>query len=375
MELVVADDRLVVEYFTRGLFFDQIALARSGDRRSTLLRSNAAEVIISAPTDPDGPLADHLARHGDSVADIALYHDDLPALLADSHAAGLSVLAPVGSRTPHGPVTARVSGAGSAHHTLISTTSHLLGRLPPGFAWESEQVTFPVPAESRAASVRPQSVDHVAWCLPAEDLEAVTARYRQAFGMDMLSSDQITAGPTVTNSYVLSAPGLVFVLVAPDRRRQPESSGQIDAFLKAHGSAGVQHVAFATNDLVTAVRMHARGRVEFLPVPDAYYDRLPTSLTDRPQVRARMDDLRAGGVLVDHDDSGGLLYQIFTRSPHEGGVLFYELIQREAPSTGFGRRNVRALFEAREAQARVAGAQGSPPSSASPRSAASPTDD
>lgn len=348
LELIVADDGLVVDYFTRGLFFDQIAFARGPDRRSTLLRSNAAEVIVTAPTAPDGPVADHLARHGDSVFDVAFYHHDLDALVKSARAAGLELLAPVRSTSASGPQTARVAGAGSTHHTLLSTTSHLMGRLPAGFDWESEQITFPVPAESRAAGIRPQAVDHVAWCLPAESLETVTAQYREAFGMRVLNTAQVTAGTTVANSYVLTSSGLALVLMAPDRARQPQPGGQIDDFLQAHGSAGVQHVAFRTNDILTAVRMHTHGRVQFLTPPDAYYDRLPTSLTGTPQVRARLDELRVTGVLVDHDGTGGLLYQIFTRSPHDRGALFYELVQRDGASTGLGQRNERALFEAHE---------------------------
>ncbi|WP_433463990.1 hypothetical protein [Spirillospora sp. CA-128828] len=341
LELYVADDDAVVAYFARSLMFDQVAVARHPTQRSTLLRSSTVQVIVTAPTAEDGPVADYLARHGDGVADVALHHTDLHELVRRAQAAGLNVLAPVRALSVDGTRTARISGAGSVHHTLLDTTSHQL-RLPPGFAWEAEHLTFPAPVTSRASMIRPQMVDHLTWYLPAEALEPVTTQYREAFGMRIASNDQTTAGTTVANSYILSTASMVFVLVAADRARQPQPGGPIDDFLAAHASAGVQRIAFHTGDIVAAARMHLRNGDELIPAPTGYYDHIPALLADCPPVRARMDEMRALGVLVDHDNDGPL-FQIVARSPHQRGTLRYELIQRQG-STGFGRRNARALL-------------------------------
>ena len=61
----------------------------------------------------------------------------------------------------------------------------------------------------------------------------------------------------------------------PDTQRRP---GQIDDFLQWHAGAGVQHVAFRTNDIVAAVRTFASRGVNFLNTPGAYYDALTQRL-------------------------------------------------------------------------------------------------
>lgn len=344
VELYVADEITVLDYYTRGLWFDQVAYTQQRKSRSTLLRSNRAQVIVTTPTDTDGPVADYLARHGDGVADIALHHPDLNELVHRSYLAGLEVLAPIQSHSTRGPLTAQIMGAGSVRHTLLSTTTHLVGRLPPGFDWATEHVTFPMPAEARTASIRPQAIDHVAWCLPPESLNTVSAQYREAFALP-LQNDQIEANATLTNCHTLSTPGLTFVLMAPDQSGQPRSNSHVDNFLEAHGTAGVQHLAYRTNDILRAVPLHARRNVDFLTAPDAYYDQLPTALTGRLKVRARWEELRSTGVLIDHDGAQGLIHQISARSPHQRGALSYELVQRDGPTEAFSRGHACVLSQ------------------------------
>lgn len=345
VELCVGDDRAVVEHYVRGFQFEQVAVAVSRASRSTLLRSNNATVIVTTPTSVSSRAADYLARHGDGVCDIALYHQDLPALLKQASRAGLEPISPLTAVRDGNGSLARVEGTGSVHHTLVSTPPH---ELPPGFDWD----ITPIPSRSthpqvsRAVLARPQAIDHLAWCLPGDSLESVAARYREAFSMEIISTQQITAGPSVTNSYALQSKGLTFVFTEADRTHQPDRGGQIDAFIDSHSGAGVQHIAFSTNDIVAAVRLQSLGGVEFLDTPSTYYDLLPKRVSTHPAVAAHLAELRAAKVLVDADNDG-LLYQIFTTSPHHRRALFYELIQRVGGRGGFGQGNVRALFEAR----------------------------
>src|SRR5690606_12577628 len=120
---------------------------------------------------------------------------------------------------------------------------------------------------------------------------------------------------------------------------------QIDEFLDFYGGPGVQHVALATDDIVTTVdTMRAKG-VEFLTTPDAYYDD-PRLRTRIGQVRVPVEDLKSRGILVDRDDDGYLL-QIFTTPMQDRPTFFFELIERHG-SMGFGKGNFKALFEAIE---------------------------
>ena len=127
-------------------------------------------------------------------------------------------------------------------------------------------------------------------------------------------------------------------MLAPDPSR---GAGQIDTFLKSHGGPGVQHVAFATDDAVRAVRgMRERG-VDFLTTPGAYYDALGERVIPRGHT---VEELRATHLLVD-EDQGGQLFQIFTRSTHQRRTLFHEIVERVG-ARSFGTANITALYEA-----------------------------
>ncbi len=100
-----------------------------------------------------------------------------------------------------------------------------------------------------------------------------------------------------------------------------------------------------TRDVIATVgKLRARG-VEFLRVPDSYYDALPSRVGP---ISENLDAIRDLGILVDCDAEGYLL-QIFTKPVQDRPTLFYEIIQRRG-SRGFGKGNFKALFEAIEAE-------------------------
>jgi 4-hydroxyphenylpyruvate dioxygenase len=132
---------------------------------------------------------------------------------------------------------------------------------------------------------------------------------------------------------------------ATGRRRS-----QIEEYLMYYRSPGVQHIALRTDDIVaTVAAMEARG-VEFLRVPDAYYE----EVRDRvPEVAGEIEALRTHGILVDADDDGYLL-QIFTRPLQDRPTFFLEVIERHG-SQGFGAGNFKALFESIEREQAMRG--------------------
>ncbi|MER5601758.1 hypothetical protein [Streptomyces sp. NPDC002265] len=89
------------------------------------------------------------------------------------------------------------------------------------------------------------------------------------------------------------------------------------------------------------------GGVVFLSTPDTYYDRLPDRLVHTHHPVAA---LRGAGILAD-EDHAGQLYQIFTRTIHPRRTLFFEVVERiGASAESFGNGNVRALYEAVQAE-------------------------
>jgi 4-hydroxyphenylpyruvate dioxygenase len=125
---------------------------------------------------------------------------------------------------------------------------------------------------------------------------------------------------------------------------------QIEEYLDFYQGPGVQHIALATDDIVTTVsRMQAQG-IEFLSVPHSYYTELVRRVgpIDEP-----IEALERLGILVDRDDEGYML-QIFTRPVEDRPTLFYEIIQRKG-SRSFGKGNFKALFEAIEREQALRG--------------------
>jgi 4-hydroxymandelate synthase len=225
-----------------------------------------------------------------------------------------------------------LGGFGDVVHTLISRP---LGAEPE-----------PGPAATSADDGL-TTIDHFAVCLPAGTLEEAVAYYERAFGFELTFTERIVVGAQGMDSKVVQNPrrDATFTLIEPDTTREP---GQIDRFLKDHDGAGVQHIAFLTSDIVASVRELGSRGVEFLTTPRPYYAALERRLRlDRHSVQ----ELAELHILADADHSGQLL-QIFTRSAHPRGTLFFELIERIGART-FGSGNIHALYEAVEAERAV----------------------
>ena len=125
---------------------------------------------------------------------------------------------------------------------------------------------------------------------------------------------------------------------------------QVEEYLDFYEGEGVQHIAVATDNIIQTVRdLKSRG-VEFLRVPNTYYD----AVTDRVgEIDEDIAPLKELGILVDRDDEGYLL-QIFTKPVEPRPTMFFEIIQRKGAQS-FGKGNFKALFEAIEREQELRG--------------------
>jgi len=312
------------------------SVASSGPR-SVLLRHGHVKMLVTAPGTADDAVAAYLSRHGDGVAIIAFATDDVRQTFDDIVAAGGNGLAaPSFAESGRERVgTALVGGFGDVTHKLVERTSPD-GEFAPGFI-EMEPGSCGEVADELLSEL-----DHVAVCLPAGELDRTVCFYRDVFGLAQIYDERIEVGTQAMLSKVVQDhDGLVtFTLIEPDTDLEP---GQIDDFLRAHDGAGVQHLAFRTPDIATAVAAFAGRGVEFLVAPAGYYPALEGRLG---KLAIPLDVLRELNVLADRD-RWGQMFQIFARSTHERRTLFFELIERQGALT-FGTRNIRALYEALE---------------------------
>ncbi|TMJ19048.1 MAG: 4-hydroxyphenylpyruvate dioxygenase [Alphaproteobacteria bacterium] len=139
-------------------------------------------------------------------------------------------------------------------------------------------------------------------------------------------------------------------MTAPDDKiriplnESQDDYSQIAEYLKEYKGEGIQHLAFATDDIFKTVDMLRANGVRFQDSPETYYDmidqRIPGHAHDVKAMRERR-------ILIDGspETGEGLLLQIFTENMI--GPIFFEIIQRKG-NEGFGEGNFKALFESIE---------------------------
>lgn len=343
LHLAVGNARQAAWWWARALGFRLVAYRgpETGhpDTASYVLASGAARVVLTGEVRTGTWVGAHLARHGEGVVDIALRVPDAARAYRLATARGaVGVRPPRTDRDEDGCVVrAAIAAYGPVRHTFVERQGYRGAHLP-GFA-------------PRAAGASPgarlvTAVDHVVGNVELGAMDTWVEFYRRVLGFhtmkEFVGADIATEYSALMSKVVADGSHRVKLPLnepAPGARRS-----QIQEFLDFHAGPGVQHVALATNDIVRAVdSMRAQG-VEFLDPPPAYYD---ATLARRVgPIRVELAELARRGILVDRDDDGYLL-QIFTRPLGDRPTLFCELIERHG-SSGFGKGNFRALFEAIE---------------------------
>lgn len=306
--------------------------------RSVLLRQRDITLVTTAALGGGAhPAEEYVQQHGGGVAVIGFAVDDAEAAFAEAVRRGARPVAePVVLDRGGDRVTfASVQGFGDVVHRLTSRTRGG-GLFAPGRIEEN--------AGDGPAPGLLHSIDHLAVCLPAGTLDATIEWYREVFDFEQTFEERIIVGRQAMKSKVAQSRsrGVTLTIIEPDTTRAP---GQIDTFIRNHGGAGVQHVAFLTEDIATGVRDCTDRGARFLTTPAGYYTALPGRLGD---VGVPVPTLQELNILADRD-YGGVMMQIFTESRHERRTLFYELIERHGART-FGSNNIKALYEAVERQ-------------------------
>lgn len=309
----------------------------SVERTSFVMERGHIRVVLTAPLGPDGPVAEHVRRHGDGVHDIAFVVDDVPRAYAQAVARGARpVAAPVELQAGGGGFTQATIGAfGDTVHSFVE-------RERPGTPCLPGYQALEAPPAPPAALVPLAAVDHVAIAVEEGSLGHWVEFYTHVLGFEPFHQEDITTELSAMNSKVVrSRTGRIKLpLMEPARGRR---RSQIEEYLGFYGGAGTQHLALLSGDIAGAVRSLRGAGIEFLQIPAAYYDVLEQRVGPLDEDIAVLRELN---ILVDRDASGYLM-QVFTKPVLGRPTVFMEVIQRKG-AQGFGGANVRALFEAVE---------------------------
>ncbi|WP_017976543.1 4-hydroxyphenylpyruvate dioxygenase [Actinopolyspora halophila] len=321
------------------------------DHRAYVLESGSARFVLKGAVDPNSPLADHHRAHGDGVSDLSLEVADVDRCVEHARSQGATVL-----EEPHdlsddwGTVrAAAIATYGETRHSLVDR-SRYSGPYLPGYVARTSGYRKPEGAPKRVF----QAIDHCVGNVPMGEMDQWVAFYNRVMGfvnMTEFIGDDIATDYSALMSKVV-ANGNHRVKFPLNEPAVGKKKSQIDEFLEFYGQAGCQHIALATNDIIGSVRAMRAAGVEFLEVPDSYYDD-PELRARIGEVRLPIETLKEHGILVDRDEDGYLL-QIFTKPIGDRPTMFFELIERHG-SLGFGIGNFKALFQAIEREQELRG--------------------
>ena len=309
------------------------------DACSYVVEQGKIRLVLTTALTPESPIARHVHLHGDGVRDLALWVDDARRSFDETVRRGAHpVREPESLRDEHGEVVlASIATYGDTIHTFVER-SRYEGPFLPGFQESSSDPWHPEPQGL-------EYVDHIVGNVALGEMNRFVQFYAEVMGFKQLVSfddKDISTKYSALMSKVMSN-GNERIKFPINEPAQGVKKSQIDEYLEFHRGPGVQHIALATEDIVSTVSgMRSRG-VRFLQVPTTYYDDLQdrVGIIDEPIVALK--DL---GILVDRDEEGYLL-QIFTKPVQDRPTVFYEIIQRKG-ARSFGKGNFRALFEAIE---------------------------
>jgi 4-hydroxyphenylpyruvate dioxygenase len=343
LEWWVGNARAVTAWLTSGFGFEVVAYSGPetgvADRASYVLAQGDVRFVITAGLGADSEVTRHVLRHGDGIRHLAWRVEDAfeTATLAAAKGA-MVVTEPISVNGDAGSVTtSAIETYGETRHLFVDR-SGWHGVWGPGFTADR------LPPRPAGDPVGCTMIDHVVGNVEEGRLDEWVAWYAEVLGfseMRHFDAAQISTQYSALRSTVVhNGSGIVMPINEPAPGLK---KSQIEEYLEAYQGPGVQHIALATPDIVTAVgAMRSRG-VRFLQMPATYYEdaKVRVAGIDLP-----WEDLQRLDIEVDVD-TGGYLLQIFTETVADRPTLFVEIIQREG-ATGFGEGNFKALFEAIE---------------------------
>lgn len=343
IEFYVGNAKQAAHYYITAFGFQPLAYAGpetgTRDRASYVVRQNKLIFVFTSAIKQDNPIADHVYKHGDGVKVLALLVEDATGAWRETTSRGaMTHMEPMTLKDEEGEVV--LSGIklyGDTVHVFVERKNYR-GSFMPGYTgWQIPHF------KSKETGL--QYVDHCVGNVGWHQMDRWVKFYEDAMGFkNILSFDDedISTEYSALMSKVMSNEN-GYVKFPINEPAEGKKKSQVEEYLEFYQGEGVQHIAMATNDIVTTVKELMGRGVEFLRVPTTYYDDL---LTRVGNIDEDLEPLKELGILVDRDNEGYLL-QLFSKPVEDRPTLFFEIIQRKG-ARSFGKGNFKALFEAIE---------------------------
>lgn len=347
---------------TFGFHISQISDLTTGQRHEAdyLLTQGNIRLLLTTPLTKDHPAAEEIKLYGDGVKDVAFtVHDAVKAYEQAIKNGAESAHEPREIADDRGVVTvASIRSYGRAIHTFVSRTGeYALPKVKQGapFMPVFRKVDSPVNEYNAKNPCGLKYVDHLVGNVEDGKMNYWVEWYENVLGFSMFKhfdDKDISTEYSALMSKVMAS-GNHLIKMPINEPAEGKKKSQIQEYLEWHDmTPGVQHLALRTDDELASVAELRRRGVDFLSLPDTYYDvvwdRVEKVLREHGHEGVKEDHERIKdlGILVDADDEGYLL-QLFTKPLQDRPTLFFEIICRRG-SQSFGKGNFKALFEALE---------------------------
>jgi 4-hydroxyphenylpyruvate dioxygenase len=342
LEFYVGNAKQSAYYYQSAWGYELVAYAgpETGvrDKASYVLRQGKIILVLTTAMSPDSEITEHVAKHGDGVKFLSLWVDDARSAYEETMKRGAkSFMEPTVLNDAHGEVViSAIHTYGETIHKFIERKNYT-GPFLPGYSEPWHKL-----------DVKPLGLLHVDHCVGNVELGQMdewVRFYEDVLGFKLLltfdDKDISTEYSALMSKVVSNGNGYVkFPINEPAAGKK---KSQIEEYIEFYKGPGVQHIAVATSDILNTVSELRRRGIEFLYVPDNYYEDLLDRVGD---IEEDINDLRELNILVDRDDEGYLL-QIFTKPVEDRPTLFFEIIERHGAQS-FGKGNFKALFESIE---------------------------
>ncbi len=342
VEFYVGNAKQAAHFYQSAFGFQPLAYAglETGlkDRTSYVLKQDKIVFVLTAALTPGSPVAEHHKLHGDGIKVIALAVDDARETFETTTAKGARPYKePYTISDDKGEVVlSGIHTYGDTVHMFVERKNYK-GVFMPGFTkWEPDYK----PEETGLLYV-----DHIVGNVGWNEMDVIAGFYKDVFGFKQLISfddKDISTEYTALKSKVMANDNM-WIKFPINEPAKGKKKSQVEEYLDFYGGPGPQHVAVATNDIVKTISALRDRGVDFLHVPDTYYD----TVTQRVgEIDEDLEVLKKHRILIDRDDEGYLL-QLFTKPVEDRPTFFFEIIQRKGAKS-FGKGNFQALFESIE---------------------------
>ncbi len=349
IEFYVGNAKQAALYYQHCFGFELIAYAgpETGvrDRASYVLQQNKIRFVLTTSLVPDSEISHHVVKHGDGVKVLGLWVDDATKSFQETILRGAEVaVEPKTLKDELGEVVlSSIKTYGETIHTFVERKNYK-GLFLPGYK--------PVTNKFKPTPIGLKHVDHCVGNVELGQMNRWVKYYEDVMGFKLLitfdDKDISTEYSSLMSKVVSNGNGYIkFPINEPASGKK---KSQIEEYLDFYHSPGVQHIAIATDDIIKTVSELKNRGVEFLRVPEVYYEDVKQRVG---HINEDWKELQKLNILIDRDEEGYLL-QIFSKPVQDRPTLFFEIIERNGAKS-FGKGNFKALFEAIELEQELRG--------------------